>query len=181
MTEETDLPVVSDDTWLNDMAYRLLGSECVRDLLDCDASQVGNRARTIEMRTRRRYALLDETAFCDLYRPGLDWLDVVELADNLGVRLRGSFLGDVRDLLGFGLITGQWVLPDLPDARTVSMSVARVREGILKNPRVARAGDVQAMARTCGLSTSRLMGIVVHSPLVRYELSLTPAGFRLID
>lgn len=181
MSLESDLPVVSDDTWLNDMAYRLLGTEQICSMMDCDTKQKGTRQRTIQTRTRRKFAVLDELAFQDPYRPGLDWLDAVTLSGNLGIRFRGTFLGDVHDLVCFGLVTSRWTLSDLSDARTLSMSVARVREAVLKHPKIARNGSVSTVCRMCGMSESQLMGVVERSPFVHYELSLTPAGHRLVS
>lgn len=181
MSLESDLPVVSDDPWLHEMAYRLLGSEYIITKLDCDPHHRSGRLSHLQRLTLQRHAILDECAFTDLYRPGLDWLPIADLLDNLAMTMNPDFVEDLLSLRGIGLIATRWTIGELPDTWRPTIRVVRLREAILRNPRHASYGDPDMIARESGLGKENIFRWIRRMDSVSYDITLTSAGLHLVN
>lgn len=133
----------------------------------------------------RRFALLDELDADGAAADGLTWLKVHDLMGQLGVEggARATFWADVEWLRSQAYVQLRWEVHPWPAeqaSKGLSISVVRVRETLLRHPRLRRGGSVATVARHAGLDVPRLQRLVGRSSVVDLMVSSTRAAVHLV-
>ena len=133
----------------------------------------------------RRFALLDELDADGTAADGLTWLEVHALMGQLGIEggARATFWSDVEWLRSQAYIQLRWEVHPWPAGQAskgLTISVVRVRETLLRHPRLRRAGSIATVARSAGLDVSRLQRLVGRSSVIDLTISPTRAAVHLV-
>lgn len=134
----------------------------------------------------RRYALLDELDDNGRTVDGLTWRDAHDLGQALGVMTGGNrsvFWLDVEWLEACSYIEARWTVnewPNLQNESRVSSRLVRLREALLRTPRLRQGLHLHHVAEAAHMHVSALCRVVGSTPAVSLELTTTRAAFHLL-